>query len=111
MATLSAQSVAAGGTAITFTAAAAGDKFLNSGNERLVVKNGSGSPITVTIDSPGTCNFGLANAAAHDLVVSVAAGAEEWLPLLDLATFNDATGFANIVYSSTTTITVAVVKR
>lgn len=111
MAILSVQSVGSGGSAITFSSAAAGDKFSNSGNERLVVKNGSGSPITVTIDSPGTCNFGLAANAAHDLVVTVAAGAESWLPVLTPVQYNDTSGFANIVYSSTTTVTVAVVKR
>jgi len=112
MATLSVQSTAAAGTAITFTAAAGGgDKFANSGSQRLLVRNDDASPVTVTIDAPGTCNFGAAANAAHDLAVSVAAGAEKWIGPFDVSRFNDSNGFVNISYSGVTSLTVAVVNR
>lgn len=112
MATLSVQAPAASGTAITFVAAAAGgDKFANSGSERLIVKNASGGSITVTIDSPGTCNFGASADSAHDLIVTVADGAESWIGPLSQAQYNDTNGFANISYSAATSVTVAVTRR
>ena len=112
MATLTVQAPAASGTAITYAAAdVAGDKWLSSGNERFVVKNGSGSPVTVTFDAPGTCSFGLAANAAHDLAVSVAAGAEKWFGPFEVSQFKDSSGYVNVSYSAVTTVTVAAVRR
>jgi hypothetical protein len=112
MATLSAQTTAVSGTAITFSAASGGgDKFANSGNERLLVRNDDASSVTVTIDSPGTCNFGAAADSNHDLVVTVAAGAEKWIGPFSQDRFNDSNGFVNITYSGVTSLTVAVVRR
>lgn len=112
MALLTAQTAAADGTAITFSAASASDTFANTGNERFVIKNGSGSSINVTFDSPTTCEFAAAASSAHDLVVAVAAGAETWVGPLSMARFNDpSTGLVTVTYSSTTTVTVAVVRR
>jgi hypothetical protein len=112
MATLSVQTAAIAGTAVTFAAAAGGgDQFANSGNERFVVKNGGGSPITVTIDSPGTCSFGTTANAAHDLAVAVAAGAETMIGPFATDKYSDSNGNVQITYSGVTTVTVAVVRR
>lgn len=73
----------------------------------LIVKNGGGSPITVTIADPGTTGAGnTATAPAN----SVAAGATTIFPLLP-AQVNPATGTIAITYSAVTTVTVAVVRR
>lgn len=112
MATLTVQTAAIAGTALTLSAAAGGgDQFANSGNERVLIKNGSGSPITVTFDSPATCNFGAAAAAAHDIAVVVAAGAETLAGPFAVDRFNDGNGNVQISYSGVTSLTVAVVRR
>jgi hypothetical protein len=112
MATLTVQTAVIAGTAVTFAAAAGGgDQFANSGNERVIIKNGSGAPITVTFDSPTTCSFGTTANAAHDLAVSVAAGAETMVGPLSTDKFNDANGNVQITYSGVTSLTIAVVRR
>lgn len=112
MATLTIQTAAIAGTALTLSAAAGGgDQFANSGNERVLIKNGSGAPITITFDSPTTCSFGANAAAAHDLAVVVAAGAETLVGPLATDRFNDANGNVQITYSGVTSLTVAVVRR
>lgn len=109
MATLSKQSKS-GGAVLTFVAAAGGgDKFAFSSDAELHVNNGGGSPINVTIDCPGTCNFGAANNAAHDAIHSVTNGTVKIIPIND-SRFRDANGDVNISYSSVTSVTVAVAK-
>src|SRR6478736_4339916 len=100
MATLTPQTASIGGTAITFASAAGGgDQFANSGSERVIIKNGSGGSLTVTFDSPSTCSFGAAAAAAHDIAVVVAAGAETIAGPFAVDRFNDANGNVQITYS------------
>lgn len=111
MAVLTAQSPVVAG--VTFTAAAAaggGDSFANTGTEFLYVKNGGGSPITVTIDSPGTCSFNVTANAAHDQAVTVAAGAERIIGPFPTVRFNDSSNIVSVGYSGVTSVTVAVLK-
>jgi hypothetical protein len=69
------------------------------------VKNGSGSPITVTLASPKTLDTGDAY-PSH--VVTVGAGGESWIPVLKV--YGDpVTQLAAITYSSVTTVTAAVI--
>lgn len=88
MATLSVQNPSAG-TAITMTSASASDQFSNNGKVALMVVSTDAGSCTITFDSPGTCNFGAAANAAHDLAVTVAAGATKVIGPLDPARFND----------------------
>jgi hypothetical protein len=76
MAALSVQRPSVAGVAQTMaTAAAGGDTVANDEKVFLRVTNGHGSASrTVTIDAPGTCDHGLAANAAHDAVVTIAAG-------------------------------------
>jgi hypothetical protein len=94
------------GTVFAPIAATNGDLFANSGREFFYIKNGSGSPMTVTFDSPGTCDFELAANSAHDLAVTVAAGVEKVIGPFSQTRFNDASGHVVVTYSSTTTVTV-----
>lgn len=105
MATLTAQSASnIAGRTITFTAASgSGDKVTPGSNSYLVVNNGSASPITVTLVTPGTAfNAG----AIPDTTLAVAAGAIAIIPVTDEYK-NDSDGLASITYSSATTVTVA----
>ena len=84
---------AATGSVLTLAAATAGasaDKYRNSGKEVAVVDNASGGAVTVTRLARRACDQG----TLHDNVISVAAGAREFLPPVSPAIFNDNNGFA-----------------
>jgi len=106
MALIATQSITVAGTAPTFAAAAAGDTARVGEHMALVVKNGAGASITATITVPGNLPTG---DAYPDKAYTVPAGGEQWIPLLDQYA-DPTTGQAAIAYSSTTTITRAVVK-
>lgn len=99
------QSMTMDGVSPTYDAVTASDTFLNDGRTFLVVKNGGGSAIDVTISDVVPCNYGF----THDLVVSVAAGAEEWIGVLPVGRFND-NGYATVTYSDITSVTAAAIK-
>lgn len=110
MALLTSQSASAAGTQLSYASAAGGgDTFANSGKEFIHVKNGSGSPITVTIAAQHACSFGVTN-AAHDLTVTVGAGADKMIGPFDKDRFNDTDGLVHVGYSLATSVTVAVIK-
>jgi hypothetical protein len=104
MAALSAQRVALSGTALTYQGASAGgDTAPVGGGVKLHVSNGSGSPVTVTVVTPGSID-GL---SIGDAALVVPAGGHGFIPLLDV--YRDpVTGRANISYSAVTTVNVAV---
>ena len=90
-------------------AAAASDTIPTcTGKELLVVTNGAGAPINVTISAHEDCDQG----SAHDLVISVANATTRILgPFLPPARFaNPTTGKIDIAWSSLTTITRGVIK-
>lgn len=93
----------------TFVAAnAGGDTVVPGDRTRLIVKNGGGAPITVTIPVfPATLATGAAQ-PAH--TVSVPAAGEMWIGPLNTASYaNPANGLAAISYSGVTTVTVAAI--
>lgn len=94
------------GTAPTFAAAAAGDTAEVGAGCKLIVKNGAGASMTVTVAVPGkTVN----QIDAPDTVYTVPATGESWIPLYDF--YADPTdGLAHLTWSSTATVTRAVVK-
>lgn len=97
------------GAGPTFVAAAVGGDTVTPGSRtRLIVKNGSGASITVTIPQfPATLANGMANPA---LVVTVPAAGERWIGPLDPSSFaNPATGLVAVAYSAVTSVTVGVV--
>lgn len=114
MAALTTQHPAQAGVALTYAAAAVGgDSFQNNGREMMHIKNGSGSPVTVTftsgLSSGNKCSFGVA-AAAHDKVVTVGATSDALVGPFNKDQFNDATDglTLHVTYSAVTTVTVAV---
>jgi len=84
-----------------------GNKFLNDGKTFLRVKNGSGAPITVTIETPGTVD----GQALADLVITVAAtgdgtGLDDQVIGPFTAIYNQTDGYVWAVCSAVTTVTV-----
>lgn len=104
MALLAPQSISLPSTLPVFTAAAGGGDTANGGAGRfLVVKNGGGAPINVTLVIAGNDDFGNAK---PDLVVAVANATERYIPL-NRAEFGDP---ISITYSGVTTVTVGVIQ-
>lgn len=94
----------------TLTAASAGgDRFAPDSNTFLLVRNGGGSPITVTVVTPGVNAIGL---NYDDAVFTVAAGAEKMAGPFPAQFFADPTagGLASITYSGVTSLTIAPVQ-
>jgi hypothetical protein len=115
MTTLAVNQIAVGGSAITYATptASVGDDAVVADDQRhaLVVKNGSGASINVTMTAQTTqaqqAGAGLQPVA--NKVLAVAAGADAWIPILpDFIRAND--GKVQFVCSAVTTILVAVVK-
>ena len=107
MATLAVVTAAVTGATYTPTAAAGGgDVFSNSdGNTRLLVTNGGGSSINVTITPQNTVN-GLSLSA---VVVAVAAGVSKVFGPFPPQYFNNSSGQVVLTYSGVTSVTVAVI--
>lgn len=106
MSALATQAVTIAGTAPTMGAAATSMTAEVGPGHKLVLHNGSGGSITVTIAVPGILPQGIAN---PDKVYTVANGADLWAPLYDLYA-DPADGLAHITLSSATTVTCASVK-
>lgn len=91
----------------TFAAAAAGDTAEVGTGRALIVRNGAGTDITVTVAVPGNTINGI---AAPDTTYTVlATTGEQWIPMFDYYA-DPSDGLAHITYSSTTTVTRAAVK-
>lgn len=113
MATLATQVVNYQGLTPAYTAAAGGgDNFVPDQDTFIVVKNGGGSPMTVTIARPGTETGGLATPDVGP--ISVPNASEKWLGPFPAEWFADNAGTpagnAFMTYSAVTTVTVGVIK-
>jgi hypothetical protein len=107
MADLTVQTSDLDGLVVSYDAATGGgDTFDNDGKTVLHVKNGGGSPVTVTVAAVLACNRG----TLHDSVTSVAAGAEAMIGPFDKQFFTASTGKASVAYSGVTSVTVAAIK-
>ena len=83
-----------------------GNKFSNDGRMFLHVKNGGGSPINVTIQTPGTVD-GL---AITDQVVAVTNAEERMIGPFPVEIYNQSDRMVYVDYSGVTTVTVAVLR-
>ena len=92
------------GTAPVFAAPSASDTV--QVGSILIVKNGSGAGITVTLATPG--NLGTGD-AYPDKAYTVAAGAEAWIPVLK--DYKNAAGVAAVTFSSVTSVTATSINR
>lgn len=105
MATLSTQVIALAGLNPTYAAATGGGDKCEVGDRNFLhVKNGSGSPVTVTL----TATAALRGQAVSNVTVSVPASGERMIgPLNADLLQNQSDGLCAIGYSSATTVTVA----
>ena len=106
MALLATQNVVLTGSGLTpaYTAAAGGGDTTAAGDRVFLhVKNGGGSPITVTLTTPGT----VSDVAVSDPTYSVTNAQERMIGPLKPQLFADpTTGLVSIAYSGVTTVTV-----
>jgi hypothetical protein len=95
------------GTAFTTAAASGGgDKVAPHPRGCVLVDNGSGSSITVTVTTPGTDKY---NQARADIPITVAAGASKLIGPFPQDLASDVDGLVAIGYSDVTTVTVAAI--
>jgi len=108
MATLTITDISRAGVDITGVAAdVAGDEMANTGKEFILVTNGGGSPITVTIDIEATID----GAAAVDPTVSIGAGVPKAIGPFPTGIYNNAsTSRVSWTYSAVTSVTVKALK-
>ena len=91
---------------VEFAAAAeAGDEFANSGNELLLVKNGSVAEVTLTITTAVTVD----GEAVADKTIAIPAGETHLLGPWPAKWYNDGDGHVNITYSAHEDVDVAVI--
>ena len=97
MATLTATQITTAGADYGLSAVtAAGDKFLNSEREFIIVNNAHVSESrTVTIKSTHKCNFG----DNHDIEVAIQSGDTIMIGPIPVRWFNDSDDMVNISYS------------
>ena len=108
MATLTTQAAAIAGTAITMASAgASGDKVDAGEHTGLLVTNGSGSSITVTIAVPGNTKYGVAE---PDVTVTVANGATKLIGPFPVDLEDDTDRLVHVSYSATSSVTVAAIE-
>lgn len=114
MAELTVTDISEDGSNVTFASAAAGgDTAANDGRVMLLVDNGSGSSITVTVSeqvsgSVQDSNYG--DLAKSDATISVPNGECQPFGPFSPQAFNDSNGDINISYSATASVTVAAFK-
>lgn len=89
------------GTATAPRTPVSGDTIVPGDDVQLVVFNGSGAPITVTVVATKACNQG----SLHDSVSSVAAGATKMIGPIDRRYASNSTGLATVNYSATASVT------
>jgi hypothetical protein len=107
VATLTTQTITAGGLSPTYAAASvSGDKLRPGKTTFLHVKNGDVASMTVTLATPGTVD-GLAIA---DRAVTVGAGDDQMIPVTALYGDTSDSGLASVTYSAITSVTVAAIR-
>lgn len=107
MATLAIQDISLTGLTPAYVAAAGGgDQFVPDADTFLHVKNGGGSPITITVVTPGN-TVGAGALAIADVAVSVTNAQERMIGTFPYELFAaPATGFCAITYSAVTSVTI-----
>lgn len=86
------------------SAAGGGDAVAPNLNGALLVTNGGGSPITVTVVVPGSTKYGGAN---PDVAVTVTNGTTKLIGPFPNDLADPATDLVSITYSGVTSVTVA----
>jgi len=101
MAAYTVQRVLRAGVTPTENAVSASDTFQNSGKTILLVENGSGGELTVTVVTPSTVD-GL---AVSDRTVTVANGAKKVIGPFPVNVYNDSDNNVTVNFSATSSVT------
>ncbi len=106
MATLTVQTIVVTGLTESLVAAAGGgDEFVNADDVFIIITNGSGGSITLTIETPAIIEGDLAIA---ERTISIGAGATKLIGPFDKGVYNDSAGKVQLTYSGVTSLTVGV---
>lgn len=98
------QDVTSAGTLPTYAAVASTDQVSNNGKVVLHVKNASNANVTLTIGSQVACDQG----STHNTTVTVTnSAAGHLVGPFPTTRFNDASGYVQLAYSATASVTVA----
>lgn len=115
MAVLTVNTIARAGSTITYVTptVTVGDQFVAADDQRhaILVKNGSGAPINVTVTAQTTQARldGAGVVTVSDIVTAVAAGADAIIPVMpDFIKTND--GKVQVLCSAITTVLIAAVR-
>jgi hypothetical protein len=92
------------GSVPTWAAASAGGDTLRAGSGILLVRNGGGAGITVSIPLPGTTRFG--QALPDPTALSIAAGAIGVIGPFESDLADPADNLVDVTYSAVTSVTV-----
>lgn len=105
MALLAVQTAKIGGTTVTYAAAGgSGDTFKPNERAQLLVRNGGGSAITVTVAVPGTTKYGVNEPDVTSSSIAASGEAAIGPFPADLADPSD--GLVHVTYSATASVTV-----
>lgn len=107
MALLSVQQPDHDGTTVTFSAASAGDLFPNDGDTIVLFDNGSGGNLTVDVTVAGTPGGLTLSTITSATIANGAIGA---IGPFDPTLFNNSDGRITVAPSTTSSVTVAVVR-
>ena len=100
------QEVVRAGVVPTENAVAASDTFSNDGHTILIVTNGSGGTLVVTLVTQGTVD----GQAVADRTVSIATGVKKAIGPFIRSVYNDSDGKVTAQYDATTSVTAAALK-
>ena len=112
MAVLTVATIDEAGAVLTLASAAGGDgdKWLNTGNQQILIKNASGGSVTLTVttqvtdfDSP---QYG--DATKTNTTLAIATDKIALVGPFPVAAYNDAEGYCTITYSATTNVEVGI---
>lgn len=106
MAEYAVQNVGDGVAAVTYAAPAGSGDLAGTGSRRELRVRAGATPTTVTVVGARACNLG----QTHDKVLTIAANTEGVIPLTPERFGRDSDGKAVVNYTSTATITVALVQ-
>jgi len=108
MATVAVAAITRDGTAVTMSSASSGgDKVRAADRTFLLVTNGSGGELTVTISGAGQTSYGVDN---PDKTFTVADDETQAIPLLAVYGDPDDAGLASIGWSSSSSVTFAALR-
>lgn len=107
MALLTANAISRDGLqAVLVAADVAGDEFVNTGKEFIVIDNASGGNLTATFDIQKTID----GQAVTDRAVVIPTGERWYVGPFQTGVYNDNDSHVNVAYSTVTSVTVFVAK-